>query len=104
MSDLERSEFVDELVAGLAAKGLAVVPVDLVAEALKFQKAKTKLMRRNQLTPYEISKFELLDGAPSLTTIKNMIEDGRILPTEVIDGKGGKRYIIKAAIERLNSL
>ena len=104
MSETEKTELVESLIDGLAKKGLMVVPAHLADGALQLYKAKQRLMRRNKLTPYEISKFKLLPGAPSLPTVKNMISDGRIKANEVITDGAGKTYVIRAAVERLNSI
>jgi hypothetical protein len=103
MSDLERTQIVDELVAGLAAKGLAIVPASLVDDAIQLQKARNRMLKRDKLTPYEVAKFKLLPGAPSLSTVKNMSSDGRINDAEAYEDKSGKQYITRACIERLNS-
>lgn len=102
MSDLERKQIVDDLVAGLAAKGLAVVPAALVDDAMQLQKARALMMRRNKLTPYEVAKFKLLPGAPSYNTIRTMMDDGRIKVSETFKDSTGKVYITKSCINRLN--
>lgn len=104
MSIEKRKQLVDDLVKGLAERGLAVVPAVLVDEAMQLQKAKARMMRRNKLTPYEVSKFKLLPNAPSLNTIKNMIEDGRIKPCETFVDRKNKTYITRACINRLNGV
>jgi hypothetical protein len=103
MSETDREVIIEGVLDGLAQKGLMVVPAHLASEALQLQKAKQRLMRRSKLTPYEISKFKLLPGSPSLATVKNMISDGRIKAVEVITDGSGKRYVIRSAVERLNS-
>lgn len=104
MSSAERKQMVDDLVEGLAERGLVVVPAALVDDALRLQKAKTKMMRRNKLTPYEVSKFKLLPNAPSLNTIKKMIEDGRIKADETFVDRKNKTYITRGCINRLNGV
>lgn len=102
MSELERNEIVDQLVDGLAQKGLAIVPASMLDTAMQLHKAKTRLMRRNKFTLYEVSKFQLLPGAPTLNTVKNMVSDGRIHANEVLKQGNGKTYVVKSAVERLN--
>ena len=92
---------IEKLVDALAARGLVVGPASIMDDAMRLQKAKTRLMRRNKLTPYEVAKFKLLPNQPTLKTVKNMIDDGRIRRDEVFTDKSGKRYITKACIERL---
>lgn len=100
---VSEENIINGLIERLSEKGMVLVSADIADEALKLQRAKTKLMRRAKLTPYEISKFRLLPGVTSINTVNNMIADGRILEDEVFVDKSGKRYVIKAAIERLNT-
>lgn len=99
---MSKDEMVNAVIDGLAKKGLAVVPADLVEPALVLQKGRERLMKRNKLTPYEIAKFKLLPGAPTAATIKNMVKDGRILDHESFKDRGGKLYITTSAVKRLN--
>lgn len=102
MSEAQEDRIVDKLISKLASKGLVVVTAALADDALRIRKAKDRLMRRSKLTPYEVSKFKLLPGAPSLTTVKNMIADGRILKDEVFTDKNNKQYVTRECINRLN--
>lgn len=101
MSEAQK-QMVDELVAGLAAKGLAVVPASLVEPAMQLQKAKAKLMKRAKVTPYECAKFQLIDGVTSIKTVKTMVKDGRITANESFTDRSGKLYITTSCINRLN--
>jgi hypothetical protein len=103
MNDIDRSIIVDDLVKGLAAKGLVVMPAVLVDDAVRLQKARVSVMRRSKVTAYEVVKFQLLPNVSSLNTVKNMVKDGRILAGENYRDSNGKLYITKIAIERLNS-
>jgi hypothetical protein len=102
MTKIEQTAIVNSIVDGLAAKGLAVVPANLVEPAMALQKAKDLLMKRGKVTPYEIAKFELLDGVKALKTIKNMVADGRIKKHEHFIDRSGKLYITTECINRLN--
>lgn len=90
-----------EVVSLLADKGLVLTTADAVDTVLQLQKAQARIMRRNKMTPYEVAKFKLLPGNPSLSTIKNMISDGRIKKTEYFFDSNNKLYITRACVARL---
>ena len=95
------SKDIDAIVDGLAAKGLAVVPANLVDPAIQLKKAQDRLMKRSKLTPYEIAKFNLI-GVNSQNTIKNMVKDGRIAEHEHYRDRNNNLYITTACVRRLN--
>lgn len=102
MTKIEQSNMVNALVDGLAAKGLAVVPANLVEPAMILQKARERIMRRSKITPYEIAKFHLVPGAKTLKTIKDWIKQGVIKEHEHFTDGSGKLYITKECVNRLN--
>jgi precorrin-6B methylase 2 len=93
-------EILDAAVERLQGEGLVITTAEIADEGLKLMKAKERLMRRNHLTPYEISKFKLI-GEKSILTIKNMVKDGRIMQHEYFIDKGGKMYITREGVKRL---
>jgi len=96
-------DVIQQIVDGLADKGLAVVPANLVEPAMTLQKARERILKRSKITPYEIEKFKLLPGAPTQNTVKNMVKDGRITDNEWFRDRTGKIYITRACINRLNN-
>lgn len=99
MSPEERKEIVNEIISGLEAKGLTVVPASLLNNLSGDIKAKS-LLQQKMLTPYQIAKFKLIPGVTSMLTVKNMTVDGRIGKKEFYT-IGGKMYIMTAAVKRL---
>lgn len=102
MTKAQEKNIINSLVEGLAAKGLAVVPANLVEPAMVLQKARARIMKRSKVTPYEIQKFGLVDGVKNQKTIKNMVKDGRIKQHEHFIDKSNKMYITTECINRLN--
>lgn len=95
---------INKLIDAFESRGLMIGPASLMSEALQLQKAKDRIMRRDKMTPYEVAKFKLLPGAPSLETIKNMIKDGRIRKDEAFKDRSNKQYITRACVNRLNGV
>lgn len=103
MSESDKLDIANKVVDILIGKGFEITKASDLDAELQLKKAKARMMRRNRLTPYEISKFELINGVKSIKTVKNMVVDGRIRPDENYKDSSGKLYITRAAIERLNN-
>lgn len=98
----ETEKIIQGVINGLKTEGLVLVPENLAVEAREILKAKQRLMQRKYLTAYEVSKFKLI-GDISITTVKNMVKDGRIMDHEHFTDEAGKLYITREGIKRLNN-
>jgi hypothetical protein len=99
-SSIER--ITNSLLHQLKAQNLILVPNAAVPIAQKFLKERKKALQKECVTIYECVKYNLIDTQPSRQTIKNMIADGRINPSETFVDKKGTRQITIQAIHRLN--
>jgi hypothetical protein len=97
---------IDQIVEGvvnrLEQKGMVIVPHQIAVEAFDIMKAKQLILKRNKITPYEVAKFKLI-GNVSITTIYNMLKDGRIMEHEQFTDETGKVYITREGINRLSN-
>ena len=100
MSEQDHERIAEIVVDKLIEKGYAIGRADDINEALQRKKAAERLLRKNGLTPYEITKFKLL-GDKTINTVYNMINDGRIDKANETYKVDGKIYITRECIKRL---
>lgn len=96
-----REAFQREMVQCLKEEGLMIVPEAAAGFAVDFLKKQKQILKQKHATPYMISKYKLLPGAPTQQTIKNMVADGRITKHEHFEDSDGKLQILITAIKRL---
>jgi len=85
----------------LKEEGLVCVPDHVAKYAVNFYEKQRQMLTRVMVTPYEIVKWDLLNGVKSIKTVKNMVKDCRIGVKEhhyVND----KLHILTEAIKRIN--
>tara|TARA_B100000768_G_scaffold116524_1_gene107828 strand:+ start:1366 stop:1680 length:315 start_codon:yes stop_codon:yes gene_type:complete len=101
MSNKEFQDFQNNLITVLKNKQLLLVPNNVGIYAMQFYEKRNQMFRRFKVTPYQIIKWDMLNGVKSIKTVHNMVKDKRIesFETAEIDGKF---YIITAAIKRIN--
>lgn len=100
---MSSQEFKENLIDLLKAEGLILVPNRAGHYAVEFFEKKRQLMSRTMVTPYQVAKWDLLNGVKSIKTVFNMIEDYRIREQETIT-KNGKCYVLTDAIKRINQM
>lgn len=98
---MNNQEFKDNLISVLKSEGLILIPESVGVYAVKYFEKKRQLLTRVMVTPYQVVKWDLLNGVKSIKTVHNMIKDYRIQTSEtcVIDGKC---YVLTEAIKRIN--
>lgn len=90
-----------ELTQNLHDQGLVVVHKSVAHYGFGFMQKRNAVLKLQTVTPSMIVKYQLLNKVRSVSTIKNMVKDGRIAKTEWLINNN-VLHIIIAAIHRLN--
>ena len=98
---MSTAELQKNFIEALKNEGLVLVPEHVAKYSLGFYEKRRQLLTRIMVTPYEVVKWDLLNGVKSIKTVKNMIKDYRIGVKEHLQ-KDGKLYILTNAIKRIN--
>ena len=99
---MTRNDYNTELINTLKAEGLVLVPEAAGKYAYDFFEKKRQMLTRVMVTPYEVVKWDLLNGVKSIKTVKNMVSDYRFSKNEVAY-RDDKLHILTSAIKRINN-
>lgn len=91
-----------ELTKNLHDQGMVIVHKSVAHYGFGFMQRRAELLKQKAVTPSMIVKYQLLNKVLSISTIKNMVKDGRITANESFKDANDVLHITTAAINRLN--
>lgn len=103
LSPITIAEISTTFINELKREGLVLLPEKYSAAVLQVFEKRNRLMKQRTVTPYQIAKYGLLNKKVSISTVKNMIKDGRISAKEARTDAKGNHFVLTAAINRLNN-
>lgn len=93
---------INAVMATFKAEGLVLIPEEAGKFVTKFYEKRKTVLKQTWVTAYEVAEYQLLNKKPSLKTVKNMIEDGRITADETYKNKG-VHMVLVSALHRINN-